>query len=244
MTATLSADKPVKPSYRGNRFGYEIIRGIIVGLMHVLYRYRAYGRENIPEAGPTILVLNHLHFFDPGAVVPVLRQQIVTLAAGKWKRVPIWGTILRIAGTIFVRRGEVDRQALRDCIEVLNQGGVLGVAPEGTRSRQGHLQRAKTGVAYLAMRTDAVLVPVAIRGIERISDWAHLRRPHCDVIVGRPFRLRKPEGKVSSADLQEMADQVMVEIGRLLPTSYRGVYAERIAAVEAGREISSAVMPV
>ncbi|MBM3187163.1 MAG: 1-acyl-sn-glycerol-3-phosphate acyltransferase, partial [Chloroflexi bacterium] len=118
------------------------------------------------------------------------------------------------------------------------------IAPEGTRSRTGTMQRAKPGIAYLALRTNAVLVPVAHWGVEKLSDWKRLRRPTCRVVIGRPFRLPTIEGKPGTEELQALADLIMVEHGRLLPPEYRGVYADDIAAAEAGQSKGLAVIPV
>ncbi len=142
----------------------------------------------------------------------------------------IVGSRLRVAGGIFVRRGEGDREARRQCLDVLHNGGILAIAPEGTRSRTGALQTAKAGIGYLAARSDAVIVPVAIWGVEHLRDWLHLRKPTCYVSIGRPFRPELPAGKLSGQDLQQIADQVMVRIAELLPPDYRGVYAGRVTA--------------
>ena len=233
MTVTASARRGRLP-YETSPVVYQAIKWVFTRLMNILYRYEVTRLADFPPSGPTIIVVNHLHLFDPGAVMPAVPRRIVTLAADKYIRHLMIGTLLRLAGSIFVRRGEVDREALRRCLDVLNKGGVLAVAPEGTRSRTATLQRAKPGVAYLASRTNAILVPVVFWGIERLKDWARLRRPTCHVVVGQPFHLPPMARRPSSGELQELADLVMVRIGLLLPESYRGVYTERIAAVEAG----------
>lgn len=244
MSATTSAKKKPRPSYETSPVVYAILKWIITRLMHILYRYEVTGQENFPLSGPTMIVVNHLHLFDPGAVAPVVPRRIVTLAAGKWRTNILIRSFLRLAGAIFIRRGEVDRQALRACIEVLSKGGVLAIAPEGTRSKTATLQRAKPGVAYLATRMKSVLVPVAFWGIEKLGDWKRLKRPTCKVVIGRPFRLPRTSEKPSIAELQELADLVSIQIGLLLPERYRGVYTERIAAIEAGENPGMLPVPV
>lgn len=248
MTATIppqahSRRKFESSVHEGSAWAYGTLKPIFTFLMHILYRYHAEGLENIPSSGPTILVVNHLHIFDPGVVMPLVSRRIVTLAADKWQHHFLFGRMLRWAGVIFVRRGEVDRVALRACLDVLKRGGVLAIAPEGTRSRAGALQRAKPGIAYLATRTNAVLVPIAHWGVERLSDWKRLKRPECRVVIGRPFRLVPTQGKLTTAQLQELADAIMIQHGRLLPPSYRGVYAEQIAALEAGEDLALPLIP-
>jgi 1-acyl-sn-glycerol-3-phosphate acyltransferase len=234
MTASVVARRH-RPTYQTSPAVYRVMRRLGIWLMHALYDYRVSGAENFPESGPVIIVVNHLHLLDPGAVMPAVPRKIVTLAADKYMRNPLLGLLLRMAGVVFVRRGEVDREALRGCLAVLQSGGVLAVAPEGTRSHTAAMQRAKPGVAYMATRTDALLVPIAFWGVEKLGEWKRLRRPTCNVVIGQPFRLPRPSGKLTTDALQELADSIMVRIGLLLPQSYRGVYAERIASVEAGQ---------
>ena len=243
MTVTSSARPRLRPSYWTSPVVYAIMRWIIARLMHILYRYQISGSENFPTSGATVVAVNHLHFLDPAAVAPAVSRQIVTLAADKWQDNPAIGLFLRLAGSIFVARGEVDRKALRACLAVLRNDGVLAIAPEGTRSRTGQLQRARPGVAYLATRTNATIVPVAFWGIERLRDWLTLRRPRCNVVIGQPFRLAVANGHLTTEDLQELADAVTIQIGRLLPPKYWGVYRERIAAVEAS-EAELPIVPV
>jgi len=243
MTVSASVQRRLRTTYQTSPVVYQVMRWIFTGLMRLIYHYRVTGKENFPASGPVIIAVNHLHLFDPGAVMPVVRRKIVTLAADKWEQNWMLGTLLRLAGVIFVRRGEVDRVALRSCLDVLSSGGVLAVAPEGTRSRTGTLQRGKAGIAYLATRTNAAIVPIAFWGIERLGDWKRLRRPTCNVVVGRPFHLPQPKGKPTTDELQEMADSVMARIAAMLPPSYRGVYAERVAALEAGQSTDSPALP-
>lgn len=230
MTATVAAKRHIGPYYKSSIIIYRFLRAIISAIMHLLYRYRAEGAENVPAHGPVILVVNHLHLFDPGVVSTAVRRKIVTLAAGKWRDHIVINTFLKAAGVIFVKRGEVDRQALKACLQVLEEGGALAIAPEGTRTKTGGLQRAKPGIAYIAQRTDALIVPVAHWGVERIREWRPFHRPECHIVIGKPFRLPSENGRVTTERLQEMADWVMVQIGQHLPSRYRGVYAEQIAA--------------
>ncbi|MHB0858649.1 MAG: lysophospholipid acyltransferase family protein [Anaerolineae bacterium] len=213
---------------------YRIMRVLCIAMMHVLYRYTIVGRENVPSSGPLMLVVNHLHILDPAAVMPAVPRKIVTMAKEEWNKASLVGLLLRMAGVVFVRRGEVDRQALRESMAVLNSGGVLAIAPEGTRSKHAALQSAKPGIAYLALRSNATIVPVGFWGIERLGDWKRLRKPACHTVVGRPFRLPPQTGRLEPDTLQQFSDMVMLRLGALLPESYRGVYAERIAAVERG----------
>jgi 1-acyl-sn-glycerol-3-phosphate acyltransferase len=236
-TASVSESVPHKDSsernYEGHPVVYRILKIIISFLMHLLYRYKVTRLAPFPPSGPVIVVVNHLHLLDPGVIAPVVPRRVVTLAADKWRKRPLSRWFLRSAGVIFVKRGEVDRRALRACLHVLRNDGVLAIAPEGTRSERGGLQQAKAGVAYLAARTGAQIVPIAHHGVEKLSEWKHLKRPTCNVVIGEPFCLPEMEpGELSSEKLQEFTGLIVVRLGLLLPEEYRGVYREQIAAAE------------
>lgn len=235
MTATLAAKRQVSPYYKSSIVIYRLMQWIISGIMHLLYRYCAQGAENIPMQGPVILVVNHLHLFDPAVVSTAVKRKIVTLAAGKWRDHVVINTFLKMAGVIFVKRGEVDRRALKACLDVLENNGMLAIAPEGTRSKTGGLQRGKPGVAYIAQRADTLIVPVAHWGVERIRERRLFHRPECHIIIGKPFRLPRGDDRVTTEQLQASADLVMIQIGQYLPEAYRGVYKEQIAAHLAGQ---------
>ncbi len=233
MSVSAAANRPIATT--ADPKIYRFWRWLLNGIIRLLYNYRITGQEHVPATGPLIVAVNHLHLLDPFATAPAVPRQITTLAAEKWQRPGIVGWFLRSAGVVFVRRGEVDRQALRACLEVLSKGKALAIAPEGTRSKTHSLQRAKPGIAYLATRSDAQILPVSVWGIERLRDWLRFRRPTCHVVIGRPFRLPATDGKTPTSQLQHYADLVMLRLGSALPVEYRGVYAERIAAIEAGQ---------
>lgn len=231
-----------RATYDTSPLVYRIMRVIFSSLMHVLFRFTIIGREHVPASGPLIVAVNHLHLLDPAAVMPAVPRKIVTMAKEEWAGASFAGLMLRLAGVVFVRRGEVDRQALRDAAAVLNGGGVLAIAPEGTRSKDAALQPAKPGIAYLALRGDVAILPVAHWGIERVGDWKRLRRPSCHTVIGKPFRLPPRTGKLDPETLQHLSDLVMVRLGMQMPERYRGVYAERIAAAERGESDELAVL--
>ena len=131
---------------------YRVARGAIGILLRVLSRLDVQGREEIPAHGAYILVTNHLHWLDSPVVAVILPHRAYVFAGEKWEKHWLLGPFFHSLGAIFVRRGEVDRQALRQALAVLQGGGVLGMAPEGTRSKTGGLQRGRTGAAYLAYR--------------------------------------------------------------------------------------------
>ena len=205
---------------------YHIVRAIANVLLHLLVRREYVGLENFPDEPPYILVTNHLSVFDTPLLLTACPHTIRAFATAKHKRNPVYGPLITMMGSIWVRRGEVDRKALREALDLLKGGGILGMAPEGTRARGSYaLQKGKTGPAYLATRADVPLLPVGLTGTEQIKhNLPRLRRTPVRVVVGKPFRL--PEsGRVRGQKLHEYTDLIMQHIAELLPEEYRGVYA-------------------
>ena len=205
---------------------YRLVRIIGIVLMQVLSRRECIGLENIPDVPPYILVTNHLAVFDSPLLLMLCPHTIRAFAAAKHKRNPLYAPLLAAGGSIWVRREEIDREALRRALDVLASGEALGMAPEGTRARETHaLQKAKMGAAYLATRADVPIVPVGITGTEQIKrNLLRLRRTDVRIVIGKPFRLPN-SGRVRGQKLHEYTDLIMQRIAELLPEEYRGVYA-------------------
>jgi 1-acyl-sn-glycerol-3-phosphate acyltransferase len=158
------------------------------------------------------------------------RRRSVIMAADKWKGKLGGWAMARVTQIIYVARGEPDREALAASLKLLKAGGSLAVAPEGTRSRQPGLQKGHDGAAYLASRTGAVIVPVAVWGHEKtFSAWARLRRPEVRVVYCKAISLPPEASRARAPELEQITDQVMLAIAREMPPEYRGIYADRVA---------------
>ncbi|HEY71653.1 MAG TPA: 1-acyl-sn-glycerol-3-phosphate acyltransferase [Thermoflexia bacterium] len=205
---------------------HRIARAIVNVLLRLFAHVEYVGLENIPDEPPYIMVTNHISAFDSPVMLTVCPHTIRALAAAKHKRNPLYAPLLAMMGSVWVRRGEVDRRALDGALDVLKRGEALGMAPEGTRARGTYaLQKGKTGPAYIATRANVQIVPVGTTGTEKIKhNLPRLRRTGVRVVVGKPFRL--PEsGRVERQKLREYTDLIMRNIAELLPEEYRGVYA-------------------
>jgi 1-acyl-sn-glycerol-3-phosphate acyltransferase len=221
---------------------YWTIRAIMRFLLRWLTRWEVIGLEHVPPHGPYILITNHLSYLDPPTIMASLPSRITVLAASKYKAHP-FGLLLRLVNPVWIRRGEADRQGLRACLRVLAEGGILGLAPEGTRSKTGGLQPAKTGAAFLAVKADVPILPVIVIGTERaLRDLTRLRRPHLRCVIGKPFRLNTSKIR-SERRLEALTDEMMYRLAALLPPEYRGVYGGQLQTRRAGREAASAMGP-
>lgn len=209
---------------------YRAVRGIIAFLLRVLARVEISGRENLPDRGPFIMVANHIHWLDSPVLMVTLPYQARVFAGEKWAKHWLIGPLLRWLDAIFVNRGQVDRRALREALATLERGGLLGMAPEGTRSKTGGLQQGRTGAAYLAYHAQVKLVPIVSSGQENVvRSWFRLRRARVRVVVGPPIDPPpKGEGRMSIAQLEAFTEEIMIRLAAMLPPQYRGVYADSV----------------
>jgi 1-acyl-sn-glycerol-3-phosphate acyltransferase len=193
-------------------------------LMRVLSKLTAHGLQNVPAAGPLILVSNHLNNADPPVITNTIPRRIYWMAKKELFDNPVLGLGFRFFGYISVRRFEADLGALRKSQETLARGHVLGMFPEGTRSKTGGLKEAEPGTAVIALRTGAPILPVAIWGTENFTLPRDLfRRTRVEVRVGEPFQLTRT-GRLSKEQVADGTREIMERIAALLPEDRRGIY--------------------
>lgn len=205
-----------------------VLRVILRFVLLLLGSMTVYGRENVPERGPYILVVNHMSKADPPLLFLALPPMRLRFFAGeKWERHPLFGPIMKIAGVIYINRGEVDRKALREAMDAIRNGSIFGLAPEGTRSKVGHLIEAKDGAAYLASRVNVPILPAAVTNTDVLgANVKRLRRTHMEVHFGKPFYLPELGRRAKGRELEAYTHLIMVHIASLLPERYHGYYAD------------------
>ncbi|MCJ7551752.1 MAG: 1-acyl-sn-glycerol-3-phosphate acyltransferase [Anaerolineae bacterium] len=198
------------------------------GLLSLACRIDATQLERVPHTGPLIIVVNHISSLE----VPIIyahmhpRPIAALTKAETWEN-PLLGPLATLWGAIPLHRGEADTGAFHRMLEALENQQIVMIAPEGTRSGNGRLQRGRPGVVLLAMRSGAPLLPMAYYGGEKFRDnLRKLRRTDFHIAVGEPFMLSPGERHINSESRQELADALMYRIAALLPAAYRGVYAE------------------
>jgi 1-acyl-sn-glycerol-3-phosphate acyltransferase len=197
-------------------------------LFFVLTRVTVIGQENQPDHGGFLAAANHLSMVEvPLVYCNINRNNVAGLVAKKHKKNTLFRWVVNSLGGIWINREEIDTRALRAARDHLKNGGVLGIAPEGTRSETGALLPAKTGVAFLADQARVPIVPVAVSGTWQITrEILSLQRPKIIVEFGEAFTLPTIERSDRDGGLQRNTEEIMCRIAVLLPAKYRGVYAD------------------
>ena len=191
--------------------------------------WKVTGRENVPSMGPLVVVANHLSNLDPPLLGASLPRRIRFLAKDTlFVGGPLVRWFLGSYGAFPVNRDGVDVRAYRWALNLLNNDGALVVFPEGTRSKNGQMQKAKPGVVGLVRRTNASILPVAITGTERMGTWMRAVNPtgRIRVRIGEVFSLPDIEGRLSKEVTESLNTMIMQRVAELLPEEYRGEYRD------------------
>ena len=188
--------------------------------------WRVTGKENVPPHGPLIIVANHQSYFDSSLLSTSLPRRTRFLAKAGLFRWPVVSSFFRLYGAYPLTRSTADVGAYRWALRQLERDRAVVLFPEGTRS-PGGMRKAQAGVALLALRSQAPILPVGITGTERLGSMLRILKPHgaIEVSIGTPFSLPTVEGRPSREVLDSLADMIMQRISALLPEAYRGVYA-------------------
>jgi len=195
-------------------------------VFHAIVRLDVEGLDNIPAAGPAILMINHVAFLDPVMLIACVRRRIVPMSKIENLKLPGVNLLIRLWGAINVKRSEVDRAALRQAIDALKAGHLLLMAPEGTRSKSGELQEPHDGIAYVATRTGALVIPVGIVGTPEIAgNWKRFKRTSVRVTLGCPFYFETGGARVGREELSLMTREAMYQLAAVLPPHQRGTFA-------------------
>ena len=188
--------------------------------------YKVEGKENVPPMGPLIVVANHQSNLDPPLLGASLPRRIWFLAKDGIFQGRIVKWFLRSYGAFPLDRLGSDLRAYRWALHKLENDQVLVLFPEGTRSK-GSMNKALPGVARLALKTGAPLLPVGIVGTEHMGHWMRVVNPSgkIRVNIGTVFSLPSIDGRLSQEGLESLTDMIMQRVASLLPEQYRGVYS-------------------
>ncbi len=209
----------------GRRIFRQVARGLLKLLTFLFLDVTVTGMENFPRKGPALVVINHLGDADSvllGATIPYMIE-----AMGKIELNDHWfvGPIFRSYGIIWVHRGRPDRKALRAALDGLAEGRLVLIAPEGRESLIGGLEEGSAGAAFLALKSGAPIIPIAMTGTENntiFRNMKRLKRSQVTLSVGKPFFLKEQADRQTT--LREGTRQIMESLASLLPETYRGNY--------------------
>lgn len=190
---------------------YRFVQFIFSILFRIVYRLKVIGRENIPKTGPVVIACNHVSLLDPPMVGTASSRPVHFMAKSELF-VPILGPLYKSLGAFPVHRGAGDAHAIRTALTILKHREVLGIFPEGTRSKDGRLGKAQPGALAIALKGRAAVVPTCILGSDlkrRSSFW-----PKVTVVFGKPMELEDEKG--TKLEVEELSEKLMEEIQALM----------------------------
>ncbi|WP_404403542.1 lysophospholipid acyltransferase family protein [Jeotgalibacillus malaysiensis] len=185
---------------------YSFAKGLVKSVLTPAYRIRTVGKEHIPERGGVLICANHINVLDPPVVGITSPRPVSFMAKEELFNMPILKKLLPNLNAFPVKRGMSDREALRRGLKQLKDGHVVGLFPEGTRSKDGQIGKGLAGAGFFALRSDAAVVPCAIIGPYKFS-----RR--LKVVYGKPIDMAELKERKASAT--EVTDMIMNEIKTL-----------------------------
>ena len=206
-----------------------ILRWLIRFVIDLIAHVEIQGFENIPKEGGFVIATNHLGRLDVALLFYALDGDFILPVAEKYEHHWLFGPIGNAMGGIWLDRFNADVGSIREILARMKSGGILVIAPEGTRSKTEAMVEGKPGVAYLAMKAGVPIAPIALMGTEDrvvVDRLMHLKKSEIKIVVGPSFKLPPVKGRDLDASLKKYTDEIMCRIGALLPEKYRGVYAE------------------
>ncbi len=198
--------------------------GLLKFLAKTCLNVTADGLENFPKTGPALVVINHLGDADTPAIISQLPVPPDALGKIELYDLPILGRLMDWYGVIWLHRGRPDKRALRAALDGLAEGRVIVIAPEGRYSLTGALEEGTGGAAFLAYKSGAPILPVAVSGTENEHVYGQLRRfrrAPVQVRVGAMFRLER-QAEARRDAMEQGTQQIMAALAELLPQRYRG----------------------
>jgi len=210
--------------------GFRFVRYLVRVILALIARVEIIGLENLPAQGAYLATGNHAGRLEVLLIYSIIeRTDIILMIAEKYRKSAIWRWFARRVDGIFIDRYNADLSALRQVLRRLEQGGVLAMAPEGTRSTTGTLQPAQPGAAYLAAKSGVPVVPVGVIGTwdqEVVQNLKKLKRIKVTLRIGQAYSLPPLKNQDRQSQLQQYTEEIMCQIAALLPAERRGYYAE------------------
>ncbi|GLB58010.1 lysophospholipid acyltransferase family protein [Cytobacillus sp. NCCP-133] len=186
---------------------YPFAKAAVYCALKPIYRFEVIGRENFPSKGGVLLCSNHIDNLDPPVVGINAPRPVHFMAKEELFNVPVLGKLVPHLNAFPVKRGMSDREALRKGLGILKEGKVLGLFPEGTRSKTGELGEGLAGAGFFALRSDAYVMPCAVIGPYKV--FSKLK-----VVYGKPIDMKELRDRKASAE--ETTEMIMAEISKLI----------------------------
>ena len=198
-----------------NLLWYHLFKWSVVSpVLGLYFRGRVYGADQVPKAGPLIVVANHASDFDPPLLSAAVRRPVSYMAKEELFKVPVLSQAIRLYGAYPVKRGSADRSAIREALKQLDQGWAVGIFLQGTRTPDGRVPDPKIGAALIAAKAQAPLLPVSLWGTHRIFKKGSSlpRSVPLTIRIGTPIA---PPPSTDRAGLEAITTQCATEIHRL-----------------------------
>jgi len=208
--------------------GLAIVNGIVKAWTQVVCKIDGAELNKVPLKGPLVIISNHVNFLEaPVLYTHLLPREMTALAKTESWDNPGKRFLFNLWKIIPIRRGEADMTAYRAALDAINAGKILVIAPEGTRSFTGKLQKGLPGTALIAVRSGAPILPIAFYGAENFWDnLKHFKRSPFHIRVGKLFKINLPSNGLSKENREQVIDECMRQLAILLPEEYRGAYLD------------------
>ena len=192
---------------------YNFIKTLLYYFFKVFFRFKIIGIENIPTTGGVIIAANHISLWDPPVVGAGLRRPINFMAKEELFAIGPLRWIITIMKAFPVKRGAADRGAIRNAINLLKSGEILGLFPEGTRSKNGELGKPEAGIGMIVLKAGVPIVPAAIIGTNQVGKggWG---LPQFVIKYGKPIMINNE--KADRENMENVGNLIMQEISCLL----------------------------
>ncbi|MHC1746108.1 MAG: lysophospholipid acyltransferase family protein [Negativicutes bacterium] len=192
---------------------YEFLKVVFGFIFTIFFRWKVSGVDNIPKNGGVLICANHISLLDPPVIATAVPRQLHYMAKEELFRIWGFGRLIRNLNAFPVRRGTADRTAIRTALGLLIAGEMVGMFPEGTRSKTGILGNPEPGVSLIAARAGVPIVPAAITGTNQFFCNGKIL-PQFSVKFGKPIPIE--QGKIDKEALDALSQTIMSEIGNLL----------------------------
>jgi 1-acyl-sn-glycerol-3-phosphate acyltransferase len=208
---------------------YKTLRAIVRFVMNLIADVEVVGMDKLPQ-GNVLLAANHLGRLDTAVLLYAIdREDIIMAIAEKYKNHPLFGAMGRAVDAVWLNRFEADFSALREILTRMKKGGLMVIAPEGTRSKTEALQQGKMGAAFLAAKSGYPVLTVSLTGTEDrgvLENLKRFRRSKIRAVAGELFTVEIPKGSGREQAMRDATEEIMCRLAVNLPEKYRGVYAE------------------